>query len=327
MAILTPLDLDAARIVGRDFGLEVVSIEGLLAGSVNSNFALTTTTGRYFLRIVEEQGFEGAAREARLLALLAGRGVPTPEPVRRVDGGGHTSRYAEKPVVVFPFVEGRSLAQREITPAVMRVVGRALAEVHAVGASLSPDELDRVAGPSRFEVSAMCARLDGLPTNVSADVAVARDRLRAFFECPTPPVGTMGLIHGDLFRDNVLFRGDELVALLDFESASQGSLAFDVMVTALAWCFGDDLDLDLVRALFDGYASVRALPPANELFAQARAACARFATTRITDFELRPRGSGVYKDFRRFLKRMDAVEALGEAGIARCAPRPSTATS
>lgn len=320
MAILTPLDLEAARALGHEYGLEVSAIEGLMAGSVNSNFALSTSTGRFFLRVVEEQGVAGAAREARLLALLARRGVPTPEPLPRTIGGGHTASHVGKPVVVFPFVEGSSLRQRDVTPASIRVVGAAIARVHAVGASLSSAELDDVAGASRFDVGAMIQRLDGLPVELADDVRSTRDRLRAFFESveARPAPSEMGLIHGDLFRDNVLFRGPELVALLDFESASQGSLAFDVMVTALAWCFGDELDPTLVHALFDGYSSVRALGPehAEVLLAEGRLACARFTTTRITDFELRPRGVGVYKDFRRFVRRMDALERLGARGLA-----------
>ncbi|MFO0611858.1 MAG: homoserine kinase [Polyangiaceae bacterium] len=321
MAVLTPLDLDAARTLGRAFGLDVEAVEGLMAGSVNSNFALTTTRGPFFLRVVEEQGPEGAAREARLLALLSSRGVRTPEPIRRVDGDGFTATHAGKPVVVFPFVEGRSLAQREVTPEATRVVGAALAGVHAVGASLTPTALADVAGPSRFDARALVNRLDGIPDTSAPDVRATRDRLKRFFASAdaAPPSHALGqgLIHGDLFRDNVLFRGSELVALLDFESASRGALAFDVMVTALSWCFGDDLDLGLVRGLFDGYASVRALPriASEELFAQGRAACARFATTRITDFELRPRGAGVYKDFRRFVRRLDALESLGPKGL------------
>jgi homoserine kinase type II len=71
------------------------------------------------------------------------------------------------------------------------------------------------------------------------------------------------LIHGDLFRDNVLWNGAEIAALLDFESASDGVLAYDLMVTVLAWCFGDALDVSLARAMVAGYAEVRALSRAE----------------------------------------------------------------
>src|SRR5690606_10953962 len=71
--------------------------------------------------------------------------------------------------------------------------------------------------------------------------------------------GPRGVIHGDLFRDNVLWNRDHISAVLDFESACEGSFAYDLMVTALAWCYGERLDLELVRAMFAGYESVRPL--------------------------------------------------------------------
>jgi homoserine kinase type II len=89
------------------------------------------------------------------------------------------------------------------------------------------------------------------------------------------------------------------------------------MVTLLAWCFGDALDPSLARALAQGYAAVRPLPEpeAARLHAEGTFAALRFAITRITDFELRPRGVGVYKDYRRFLARADALDALGSEGL------------
>src|SRR5690606_32286937 len=81
------------------------------------------------------------------------------------------------------------------------------------------------------------------------ELAVRLERIRA--AAPRAP-GPETLIHGDLFRDNVLWQGGEISALLDFESASRGSAAFDLAVTMLAWCFGDDLDPALAAALAAG---------------------------------------------------------------------------
>jgi homoserine kinase type II len=122
-----------------------------------------------------------------------------------------------------------------------------------------------------------------------------------------------GLIHGDLFRDNVLWEGDALTALLDFESASLGSFGFDLLVTVLAWCYGDALDLALARRMVEGYRAERALSAREvaELPEAARRAALRFTVTRVTDFELRRGAGGVYKDYRRFLGRLQALEALG----------------
>jgi homoserine kinase type II len=122
------------------------------------------------------------------------------------------------------------------------------------------------------------------------------------------------IVHADLFRDNVLWRADGLAALLDFESASSGSPAFDLAVVLLAWCFGDGLDLELGRALVAGYLARRPMPEEEreELYEAALFAALRFTISRITDFELRPRGRGVFKDFRRFVARMRAIEEIGE---------------
>jgi homoserine kinase type II len=127
----------------------------------------------------------------------------------------------------------------------------------------------------------------------------------------------LGICHGDLFRDNVLWRAGEVSALLDFESACRGNFAYDLMVTALAWCYGAEFDRSLVQGLFDGYRAVRPLLPAEvrALPSEGAIACLRFATTRLTDFSLRvPDGARPVRDYGRFLARLRAIEsgALGE---------------
>jgi homoserine kinase type II len=128
-------------------------------------------------------------------------------------------------------------------------------------------------------------------------------------------------VHGDLFRDNVLW-GDEgeLAALLDFESASDGVLAYDLAVTLLAWCFGDTLSSPLARAMVAGYEAERPLAVAERagMLAEACVAALRFTITRVTDYAMRVvTGPRVLKDYRRFLARLDALEALGPSGLSR----------
>jgi homoserine kinase type II len=318
MALLTALPLEEARALGALYGLDVTTVRPIQAGSVNSNFEVDGPSGRRFLRIYEEQTGATAAREAALLAHLSRSGVPTPEPLARRDGEGFISTFAAKPVAVFPFCEGEMICQRGVTPAKARAVGEALGRIHRAGEDLGPSEVAALAGATRFGPEALLARLERvLASGPPADVVVAASELTAFLAEPRPEPRTKGLIHGDIFRDNVLWRGDSITAVLDFESASMGSLAFDVMVTILAWSFGDDLDTTLASALYAGYAAAgpRGALPADELFDAGRLACARFATTRITDFELRPRGTVVYKDFRRWRARHARLDALGPSGL------------
>lgn len=318
MALLTPLSLERARSLGARYGLEVRSIRPIQAGSVNSNFEIVTDRGRRFLRIYEEQTAETAAREAALLSHLAHAGVPTPEPIHRADGRGFIVDEAGKPAAIFPFREGEMICQRGVTEAKARAVGDALAAIHRAGQALAPGRLSELAGETRFGDAALLervARIAGLTT--SDEILAVTASVRSYLEAPRAAPRAIGLIHGDVFRDNVLWSGDAIVAVLDFESASIGSLAFDVMVTTLAWCFGDDLDGRLASALFAGY--VAGGGPGNalrdELHDAGLFACARFTTTRLTDFELRPRGTTVYKDFRRWHRRGERLRALGSAGL------------
>jgi homoserine kinase type II len=317
MATLTPLDLESARTLGAGFGLDVTSVRGILAGSVNSNYELTLASGgRAFLRVYEEQTQSTASREARLLDHLAERGVPTPRPMHRTNADGFIAEHRSKPVAVFPWRDGEILCQKRVDDRAAHRVGAALAKVHVAGASFEGSE------PSRFGAEQLMARIADLRAReLTKEIAGAVDRLaRALDErlARGPAEGSIPVIHGDLFRDNVLWSGGEIAALLDFESASSGLAAFDVMVTALSWCFGDRLEIGLVRALGAGYASERTLSLGERaaLFDEARFAAIRFSVTRITDFELRPRGSGVYKDYRRFLARLDAITEIGPAALA-----------
>jgi homoserine kinase type II len=314
MATFTALSLAEARTLGERFGLDVMSARPLAAGSVNSSFSLVLGEGegRAFLRIYEGVGIDEAEREARLIDHLSARGVPTPRPMPLAGrGGGLVTEHAGKPVVIFPWVEGELICQRGVTRAHAAAVGDGLARVHVEGLSFGETHA------GRFRVEDLAARLEemkrreDLPADVAALAPELASRLARHVE--SAPAAMVPIIHGDLFRDNVLWRGDSLAALLDFESASSGSAAFDLAVTVLAWCFGDTLDLGLARALAEGYAARRPMPEEERaaLYDAALFAALRFTITRITDFELRPGGDGLFKDYRRFVARLRAIEAIG----------------
>ena len=353
MAILTVLELERAQAIGRHYGIEVREVHPILAGSVNSNYALlhagrgSTAAGRsgggiVFLRIYEEQDASAASREAALLNHLSAAGVRTPRPIAREDGGGFTSEHAGKPVALFPWCDGQMICQAGVTPERAWRVGEALARVHLAGATFPG------AAGSRFDVPRLRGRLESVAQRALApplravvrELSAALDRAG---ELLPPPSESQGVIHGDLFRDNVLWRSDgNLEALLDFESASRGSFAFDLMVTVLAWCYGGapraaeppedggavsgnvepaerasaNFEPALTRAMMAGYGSTRPMPEAERarLWAEACFAATRFTITRITDFELRSPRAGVFKDYQRFLARLREIEALGPGG-------------
>ena len=307
VADLTDLSLLDARALGQEFGVDVAALEAV-GGSVNSNFKLTAADGRrFFLRIYEEQDMAGALAEAELLAALERHGVPTAPPVPS-RAGSPAIAYLGKPVAVYPWVSGDIRCQAGVSPTDAEQVGSALARVHVVGRDLRVPE-------GRFQIANLYQRLDQVARAASPELALAGQGIRARLERAERERDTAlprGLIHGDLFRDNVLWDSDRIAALIDFESASDGPLLFDLLVCVFAWCYTDEFVPELLSAMLAGYVRIRPLTrrEIGAVKSEAAVACLRFATTRITDFSMRAApGAAPARDFRRFLARLEAVEA------------------
>jgi homoserine kinase type II len=289
------------------------------AGTVNTSVAVDTSDGRrWFLRVNEGKSREDVAREAAIVAHLAARGVPAHPPLRVPATGEPFLHWQGVYVSLFPWIVGRELSRAELQPHHARAAGAALASLHLAGA----DFADR--RPGRYELDEILRRLAHIESlshgagDAAADpvlvdaVAVLRPELTAVAAERRPDLPA-GLIHGDLFIDNVLFTEDgRLAALLDFEQASWGLLAYDVAVSVLAFGFGrDDFRPDATRAFLDGYRGGRTPTEAERagFAAELRFASCRFAVTRITDVYLRrAAGAPAGKDFRRYLTRLRRVQ-------------------
>jgi homoserine kinase type II len=315
MALLTELSLASAIPLAHAFGIQLERIEALTAGSVNSNFRLTDAAGKiYFARLYEEQDHAGAVREHALVAALDRAGVPVVRALHNARGGS-LADFQGKAFAVFPWLDGEILCQGRVNEAACRELGAALARVHLCSAEAP------ALPEGRFRIADLRARLKRVEAAGRASLLPAVHRIRerlAYYEELRTRVLEQGICHGDLFRDNVLWQGPRLLALLDFESACVGNFAYDLMVTALAWCYGSEFDTALVQALFDGYQSVRSIPAseAEALRVEGAVACLRFATTRLTDFSLRvPEGAAPVRDYGRFLARMTAIE---DGALDRC---------
>jgi homoserine kinase type II len=294
------------------------SHRAVAAGTINTNLAIELADAVYFLRVNEGKALPDVAREATIVDHLAARGVPTPRPLRARSGEPWLA-WRGLYISMFPWVPGRVLARAEVEPAHARQAGAALARLHRAGEDF-PDTR-----PGRYEpaeITRRFAAIEGVAAGdpelaaAAAELGPALTRLAA----SRAPALPLGLIHGDLFIDNVLFAGEELTALLDFEQASWGRLVYDLAVSVLAFGFGrDDFRADVTRAFVEGYTGVRSLSaPERAAFAdELRFAACRFAVTRITDvYQRRNAGAPPGKDFRRYLQRLRAIERhLGPGGL------------
>ncbi|MBX3160512.1 MAG: homoserine kinase [Deltaproteobacteria bacterium] len=322
MGVFTRLQAGELAEIAAAFDLGAVErCAPMAAGTINSNFDAATERGRWFVRINEGKAEVDVAWEARLVEALAAAGVVTPAPLRATDGRPYTpvfctDRGARKWVSVFPWRPGRHLTAAEVTPVLADALGAALAQLHVAGEQLPTswrrgsiyDHDHLVARFARFSSSvdpALAHAVDVIGDELAAAGAAAAIRRRA----------SSGIIHGDLFRDNVLWEGDRVSAILDFEQASGGSFAYDIAVCLNDWCWTGAPRLDLAQALLAGYGRVRPLTAADRaaLPIEVRAAATRFTITRVTDVYL-ARVDNPDKDFRAFLARVEAWRgpALGQ---------------
>jgi homoserine kinase type II len=307
MALRTPLDSDEARTVCDRYGLVLESIEPLASrGTVNSNFRLRASGRVYFLRLNEGKRDEDVASEIALVDHLRARGLSTPEILRTRDGEAIVAA-AGKPATLFPWLDGHEAAPRTDKLETVALVGTTLARLHRAGWGMKPDELPR----NHYSLDELERRLESFANDrrVSEVVTPLRyELIRARRRRST----VNGLIHQDLFPDNVLVDGaGELVAVLDFEQATWGALIYDLAVCLNAWCWTgtriDKLAADVVVAAYEKLRPIDMTERAR-LVDEARLAAARFAITRITDIEL---ADGVdpdlrrRKDYREYIRRLE----------------------
>ena len=318
MATFTVLDADELSALASMFALgAVLSSRAIDAGTINSNFAIETEAGRYFLRVNEGKSEADVAWEAQLVAALADRGVTTPKPLLAVDGRPYAALASApgKWVSAFPWRAGGHLRAETVTPAHAREFGAALAALHVAGLAL-PIEWRRT---SIYDHDHLVRRFALIERENDPMLAPAAAILREELEVAASAAdirraATHGIIHGDLFRDNVLWDGDRISAILDFEQASGGSLAYDVAVCLNDWCWSDRERMprmDLATSLLAGYQQMRPLSAGDReaLPYELRASAARFTITRITDVYL-AKVPNPEKDFRAFLARCEVWRTL-----------------
>jgi homoserine kinase type II len=166
----------------------------------------------------------------------------------------------------------------------------------------------------------LLGRLTEVIAGTTAELATAAAEIRGRLQACAPErdgVLPRGIIHGDLFRENVLWDDGRLVAMVDFECSCDGPFSYDLMVCVLSWCFGASFEWPLVRGMLEGYMSRRTLCSREmaALGAEGAWACLRFATTRLSDFSMRAGPEGPKRDYRRFLQRLAELDAGASAEL------------
>ena len=308
---------------------QLASFTGIKAGVQNSNYVLVLGDTRYILTLYEggENGVDPADLPyfLKLKQYLAARQIACPVPVAQRDGALY-STLAGRPTALVQFLAGRS--SKSPTPTHCHALGQAMGKLHLAGRDFGRDfgpdfgmTRPNRQGMAHWQklFSACRARADEVLPDMEKIIADTLAHLQENWPSDLP----QGVIHADLFPDNVFFEKTELSGLIDFYFACTDFFAYDVAITLNAWCFEPDINFNITkaRALLAGYQQSRKMTPeeTHALPILASGAAVRFLLTRLYDY-LHPKNAGLLEpknpiDYLRRLRFHKSVTHARDYGL------------
>lgn len=281
---------------------QLLNYAGIADGIENTNYLLTTTQGEFVLTLFERFSHQELGYFLDLLQHLQPLGFESPQP-QISNAGALLYELASKPAVVFKRIPGRSVDNPTLSQC--QQVGAKLAELHRSGANF------KTVRKNQMDLQ-WCAQVTDRvrPYLKVGDYTLMMAELEfqaGYSQVQLP----QGLIHGDLFKDNVLFVDDKLTGILDFYNACHDSLLLDLAITANDWCHEADgqINHEKLNGLLASYRQIRALTTTelDMLTIMLRAAALRFWLSRLEHQIFRRAGDLVQeKDplvYRRILRQ------------------------
>lgn len=287
MAVYTHITMDDAReLLGHyDLG-DVTALDGIAQGVENTNYHLHTTTGRYILTLFERRvdpvdlPFFFA-----LTDYFTEQGIVCPHVVRDVDGA-MIRNVGGRPASIIVFLDGESIPADKITPAHCASIGGVLGKIHKVGRRFDQTRTNSMGLPAWKDLSARTAvRADDVEKGLAAFITAELFQIEKNW--PADDALPRGAVHADLFPDNVFFKRGAVSGVIDFYFSCTDFLAYDLMLTANAWCFDGRNRFSSTRwkSFITAYESERKLTKAERaaLAFFGRAAAMRILLTRLHD--------------------------------------------
>ncbi|VEJ45021.1 homoserine kinase [Bartonella vinsonii] len=296
----------------------LLSYQGIEEGIENSNFMLYTTEGRFVLTLYEKRiSKDDLPFFCNLMRHLRQRGIPCPQPVVQNDGTT-IGQLAGRPAAIITFLEGRWIHQPNIYHC--GEVGSSLAQLHLAGQdfTLSRKNTLSVMGWKLLWEHCQTSK-DALLKEFEQKISMELSFLQENWPSNLPT----GVIHADLFNDNVFFLDHRLSGIIDFYFACNDFWAYDLAICLNAWCFEQDHSYNLTKArkLLENYQKVRPLIPVEikAIILLARGASLRFLLTRLYDWFNTPTDSFVVKkdpwEYWHKLCFFSNVDSLSEVGF------------
>lgn len=316
MAVYAALDDNDFALVAREFGLGAFhGATGIPQGSINTNYRIECAAGRFFLRHTTVRSEADLQFEADLLAHLQESAFPAPHLLRTTRGPAFIELRGGR-VSVFGYLSGEELTRAQFGTDHAERLGATLGKLHRVTNSFGGSRANPY-GPERVS-----GWLQELAQHADAELAEIARELQRYLETSQLTTGELvprGVIHADLFMDNVKWLGDRVSAFFDFEMACRDAFTLDIAITLNAWCFDGEYKPDLCQAFVRGYQVERKLQSSErlDLFHQALFGAVRYTASRIRDFHLSPLPPDKLfkKDFRTYLARARALTAMKPSGF------------
>lgn len=303
MSVFTTLSHEEVSDWLRNFSIgELVKLKGIAAGITNTNYFVITNQQKYVLTIFEKHTADELPYFVNLMAHLASYGVPCPSPVPDKKGIA-LHQLKGKPALMVTCLYGEDVATPNL--AQVKQVATTLAKMHLAGENFSQTSINQ-RGKDWFEATAKLV----MPKLDVADAQLLTAEL-AYQNALSTQGLPRGVVHGDLFRDNVLFDGDTLGGFIDFYYACNDILAYDVAIAMNEWCLhhnGSDLgnvDHEKAQAFLAAYQTLRPFTAQEQTLwpAMLRLAALRFWLSRLYDLHFPQAGELTYtKDPNHFKK-------------------------
>lgn len=284
------------------YGLgQLLSYKGIAEGVENTNYIIHTDSGPFILTLYEKRvKKEDLPFFLGLMEHLAKSGFSCPTPVRD-QSGVMLRELSGRPAALISFLEGFWVRRPQLNHC--SALGRSLAELHLACSNFNmsrKNSLSVTSWPGLFE--SFRSEADNIAPGLSNLIQEELEHLQQNWATDLPN----GIIHADLFPDNVFFLGDKISGLIDFYFACNDLLSYDIAVCLNAWCFEPDnsFNISKARALLNGYQQVRKLKKVelSTLPLLARGAAIRFLLTRSYDW--------LNKEMDAFVKPKDPSEYL-----------------
>ena len=312
MAVYTDVPAEELTLFLCDYELgELLAYKGIAEGVENSNFLVHTGRGYFILTLYEKRVAPGDLPFfLGLMEHLANKGLTCPQPVKN-RRGAVLGTLGGRPAAIVTFLEGMWI--RHPSAGHCSAVGEAVAKLHRAGADFPLTRVNALSVAGwRPLFQAGAARAD----EVRDGIKEALDAELSFLERAWPTDLPRGVIHADLFPDNVFFLHNSLSGLIDFYFACTDTLAYDLAICLNAWCFEADHTFNITkgRALLEAYRRVRPLSRAEreQLPLLARGAALRFLLTRLVDWLDVPPGALVKpKDPLEYFRKLRFHQTLG----------------